>query len=199
MPKEKNRAYIDGQNLYLGTKAARWQVDFTKFRIYLKDKYQVTEAYYFMWYVDENEEKLYTHLQEAWFIIVFREHTANLKGKKKGNVDVDIVFEMMRAMHEKDDFDKIVLVSGDGDYIKPVKYFIEKGLFKKILFPNKNYSSLYKQIQDRFSVNISVKDIKMKIAHISKKKITKKPTSDAIATKKKKVTKKNKQQKKGTA
>jgi uncharacterized LabA/DUF88 family protein len=60
------------------------------------------------------------------------------------------VFEAMKKIIEKEKFDKIVLVSGDGDYIKLVNYLIEKGLFKKILFPNKHYSSLYRPIQDNY-------------------------------------------------
>lgn len=53
----------------------------------------------------------------------------------------------MKNIAEKEGFDKIVLVSGDGDYIKLVKYLIEKNLLKKILFPNNKYSSLYKKIK----------------------------------------------------
>jgi uncharacterized LabA/DUF88 family protein len=34
-----------------------------------------------------------------------------MKGKKKGNVDVDIVFEIMRRLIDEDDFEKIVLVT----------------------------------------------------------------------------------------
>jgi uncharacterized LabA/DUF88 family protein len=34
-----------------------------------------------------------------------------MKGKKKGNVDVDIVYDIMHRLLEEDDFDKIVLVS----------------------------------------------------------------------------------------
>ncbi|MFA6999532.1 MAG: hypothetical protein WC241_00260 [Candidatus Paceibacterota bacterium] len=45
--KENNIAFIDGQNLYLGTKQDDWNVDLSKLRIYLKDKYKVKEAYYF--------------------------------------------------------------------------------------------------------------------------------------------------------
>jgi uncharacterized LabA/DUF88 family protein len=73
-----------------------------------------------------------------------------MTGKKKGNVDVDIVFEIMKRLLEEDDFGKIVLVTGDGDYIKTVKYLMEKKRFKKILFPNKQYSSLYKPFKDNF-------------------------------------------------
>jgi hypothetical protein len=32
-----------------------WQIDFAKFRIYLKEKYAITKAYYFLGYAkDEN-------------------------------------------------------------------------------------------------------------------------------------------------
>jgi hypothetical protein len=56
-----------------------------------------------------------------------------------------------------------VLVSGDGDYIKPIKYFIEKWRLKKILFPNKKFSSLYKQLQPHFGINLSLPDVRKKI------------------------------------
>lgn len=68
-------------------------------------------------------------------------------GKKKGNVDSDIIFDIMKRVYKKEPFDKIVLVSGDGDYKMLVDFLIEEGKFKKILFPNKNFaSSLYKKI-----------------------------------------------------
>jgi hypothetical protein len=78
-----------------------------------------------------------------------------MKWKKKGNVDVDIVFEIMQRLLEEDDFDKILLVTWDGDYIKLVKYLIEKDRFKKILFPNQQYSSLYKPFKHIFGMNLS--------------------------------------------
>ncbi len=49
--------------------------------------------------------------------------------------------------NKKEPFDKIVLVSGDGDYKMLVDFLIEENRFKKILFPNKQFaSSLYKKI-----------------------------------------------------
>ena len=63
MKKElKNTAFIDGQNLWLGTSKvskdgeiieSSW-LDLKKFRIYLKEKYKVEKAYYFLGVVDEN-------------------------------------------------------------------------------------------------------------------------------------------------
>lgn len=163
-----NIAYIDGQNLHLWTSAWNWKIDFKKFRVYLRDKYKVQEAYFFLGFLSEDEQELYTKLQKAWFILVFREHSSELKGKKKGNIDVDLVFEVMKRILDEKDFDKIVLVSWDGDYIKLVNYLIEKRLLEKILFPNNKYSSLYKKIKDNYWVNLGLKDIRAKIEYKKK-------------------------------
>ena len=165
MDKEYNIAFIDWQNLHLWTISEDWQVDFKRFRIYLKDKFKVEEVYFYLWFLDENEQDLYTRLQKSGFILVFREHHSLMKWKKKWNVDVDICFEMMKNLIDNDVFDKIVLVSWDGDYIKPVKYLIEKWRFKKILFPNKKFSSLYKQLQPNYWLNLGLYDVKKKIMY----------------------------------
>ena len=47
-----------------------------------------------------------------------------MMGKKKGNVDSDIIFSIMKKIYKKELFDKIVLVSGDGDYKMLVDFFI---------------------------------------------------------------------------
>jgi len=151
MTKNTNLAFIDGQNLHMGTTQDFWKIDFNKFRIYLKDKYHITEAYYFLGYASEAEQKLYTNLQKAGFIVVFKKHHENSKANKKGNVDTDIVFEIMKNLIDNKDFDKIVLVSGDGDYKKLIDFLIEKNKLKKILFPNKKFaSSLYKKLGSEF-------------------------------------------------
>ncbi|MDD2516248.1 MAG: NYN domain-containing protein [Candidatus Gracilibacteria bacterium] len=166
MNKEKNIAFIDGQNLHLGISSENWKIDFPKFRVYLRDKYKIDEAYYFLGFLSDDEQKLYTKIQKAGFILVFREHSSLLRGKKKGNVDVDIVFEIMKRIIDEKDFEKIVLVSGDGDYIKLVKYLIEKELLKKLLFPNNKYSSLYKQVETKYRDNLSLSHIKSKLEFV---------------------------------
>lgn len=62
----------------------------------------------------------------------------------------------MKRIIEEKDFDKIVLVTWDWDYIKLINYLISKNLLKKILFPNNKYSSLYKKIKDNFWINLSL-------------------------------------------
>ena len=41
---ENNFAFIDAQNLNLGVKSLGWNLDFNKFRVYLKEKYGVSTA-----------------------------------------------------------------------------------------------------------------------------------------------------------
>ena len=143
-----NLAFIDGQNLHLGTIVSGWKIDYERFRVYLREKYKVSEAYYHLGYVSEEQQDLYSNIQKAGLILVFKEHSSTLKGKKKGNVDTDVVFAIMRELIERlKEFNKVILISGDGDYKKVVDYLIKKGRFLKILFPNtKARSSLYNKI-----------------------------------------------------
>jgi len=170
-----NIAFIDGQNLRFGTTkchscSARlgidikemklkdcmcgiaWKVNLSKFRVYLKEKYSVSEAYYFLGYLDDKNVDLYKEIQKAGFIVIFKEHTNLLKSNKKGNIDTDLVFEIMKNLLDNPNFSKIALVSGDGDYKKLVNYLISKNKFEKILFPNKKFaSSLYHELgSERF-------------------------------------------------
>ncbi len=172
----KNIAYIDGQNLHFGTKKSWWKLDVFKFRVFLRDRLKVEKAYYCLWCLNEDLEDLYTDLQEAWFIVTFREHSSWMKWKKKGNVDTDIVFEIMKKVAEESDkFDKIVLVSWDGDYVKTVRYLIKKERLEKIVFPNYHYSSLYNSIVSKFGMNISLSDIRCKMEYIDNNDKTKLP------------------------
>ena len=169
-----NQAFIDGQNLYLGTERAKpsWHIDYGKFRVYLKEKYKVIDAYYFMGAYDDSEasRELYSSLQRAGYILVFREHTESLVSKKKGNVDTDIVFSIMKKLVEREKIDKIVLVSGDGDYWRMVDYLIKKKKFEKLLVPSQHsMSSLYSQrTPDVFRDFLDKPTIKRKISYRKK-------------------------------
>ncbi len=167
----KNLAFIDGQNLHFGTNVQKgWSVDHWKFRAYLRDKYNVSEAYYFLGFVSDEEQVLYNNLQKAGFILSFREHSAALKGKKKGNVDSDIIYEVMKRFldlvegKQDKEFDKVVLVSGDGDFKRLVDFLVKRDRLEKILFPNKEFaSSLYKRLGGEYFDNLDNSDIKKKI------------------------------------
>ncbi len=164
--RSRNIAFVDGQNLHLGTKEDGWKVDLVRFRIYLRDKYHVAEAYYFLGYISDEQEALYSNLQRAGFIVVFKEHHQSAVGMKKGNVDSDIIFEVMRTLIDDKLFTKIVLVSGDGDYKKIVDYLIKKNRFEKILFPNMKFaSSLYKKLTSRYFDYLSRDEVRNKVSY----------------------------------
>ncbi len=164
---ENNFAFIDGQNLYMGTtKSSKksWRINLKKFRIYLQNKYKVSIAYYFLGYVNEINRSLYEEIQKTGFVLMFREHNSAMLGKKKGNVDSDIIFHIMKKMYKKEPFDKIVLVSGDGDYKMLVDFLIEEKKLKKILFPNKKFASaLYRKLAPVYFDYLDNKDVKRKI------------------------------------
>jgi len=162
----KNIAYIDGQNLYMGTTKSdpSWSIDFVRFRKYLEKKYGIGKAYYYLGYLIEDNQDLYEKLQTAGFIVVFREHNSQMLGKKKGNVDSDIIFSIMKRIYRREDFNKIILVSGDGDYKALIDFLIEENRLLKILFPNRRFaSSLYKSIGGDYFDYLESDGIKSKI------------------------------------
>lgn len=165
--KNNNLAYIDGQNLHLATTKAPdpWQVDLRRFRVYLERKYHVKEAYYFIGAFDPDLQGLYMSIQKSGDILIFREHAIKLTGRKKGNVDVDIVFQIMRTLVEEPKCGKTIIVSGDGDYKRMVDYLIEKEKFEKLLIPCRKYgSSLYKSLGSEYYDHIDTASVRVKFS-----------------------------------
>lgn len=164
----KNIAYIDGQNLYMGTTTSKpsWKVDLFRFRKYLADKYKVIEAYYYLGAIDGDLTSMYNDIQKAGFILVFREHNPAMISIKKGNVDTDIVFDIMKSLYKREKFDKIFLISADGDYYKMVKFIIEEGKLGKVLFPARSKaSSLYRKLEPKYFDALDNPAVKEKIGY----------------------------------
>ena len=140
-------AFIDGQNLYKGIEELGWKMDYKKFRIYLKEKYKVVKAYLFIGYVAQNQE-LYTELQEAGYLLKFKPVLNLEHAQKQGNVDADLVLNVMRYYKE---YTGALLVTSDGDFDTTVKYLKKKNKLRLVLSPNiEKCSALMKIVaQDR--------------------------------------------------
>ena len=164
---QDNIAFIDGQNLYMGTTLDAenpWKIDLARFRIYLAKKYKVKTAYYYLGYTQDKYKDLYEQIQKAGFVLQFRKHNTAMISKKKGNVDTDIVFDAMKKLYRKENFNKIILVSGDGDYKSLVDFLIEENKFERILFPNRQFaSSLYNTTNVKFKIYLGDEGIRKKI------------------------------------
>lgn len=126
-----NYAFIDAQNLYKGIKSLGWKLDWTKFRIYLKDKYRVDTAMVFIGYIP-SQQTLYARLQKAGFILIFKPVIYDTVGNAKGNCDADLV---LHTLLEKDNFDKAVIVTSDGDFYSLVKHLYDTGKLAMVLSP----------------------------------------------------------------
>ena len=151
---KNNYAFIDSQNLNLGVKSQQWKLDFAKFRVLLKDKYKVDKAFLFIGYIPGNES-FYALLQKWGYICIFKptlEIKDNGTVKVKGNVDAELV---LHSMIEYLNYDKAVIVSGDGDFHCLIEYLAQQNKLLKIIVPNNHYSSLLRKFSS-FIVNIQL-------------------------------------------
>jgi uncharacterized LabA/DUF88 family protein len=162
-----NYAFIDSQNLNLGTQKMGWKMDWKKFREYLRDSFGVEKAFMFVGYMP-NYEDLYEQLHNQGYLVVLKptlemfhrnepapapaaQAAGNGNGdakppetKKppvKGNIDAELV---LYAVKEVPNYDKAIVVSGDGDFYCLVEYLDQEQKLLHLMTPNWQYSSLLK-------------------------------------------------------
>ncbi len=159
---ERVFAFIDSQNLNVGTQRSGWKMDWRKFRKFLADEYGVTKAFMFIGYIPENEQ-LYEQMHELGYAVVLKptfdltkprpEMLEPEKGQPqseeekkpvKGNIDAELV---LWAMKEMSNYEKAIIVSGDGDFYCLVEYLEQKGRLSHLLAPSSHYSSLYNRYE----------------------------------------------------
>ena len=143
-PKEINYAFIDSQNLLMGVRSQGWEIDLKKFKVFLKDKYHVKKTFLFLGYLQENQS-YYRILDSIGFELVFKptvRFKKDGKYKVKGNVDIELA---IKVFLEYDNFQKAVIVSGDGDFYSLIKHLKKNNKLLRILTPNRRYSSLLKE------------------------------------------------------
>lgn len=189
--KPNNYAFIDSQNLNVGVQKFGWKMDWKRFRQFLEEKYGVSKAYMFIGYVPEFEN-MYEQLHQAGYAVVLKptydmtrprpEDTKNEirnmengedkdagekkeedKRPTKGNVDAELV---LWAMKDKNNYDKAVIVSGDGDFYCLIEYLDAENKLLKVLAPNAHYSGLFNRYEkyidrlDRFKRDLAYHDHK---------------------------------------
>lgn len=165
--KKGNAAFIDNQNLNLGIQRMGWKMDWKKLRVFLKEKYNVDTAYMFIGYMPEYED-LYAQMHEAGYLVVLKptlemfqkpepvlspeqiaenkEHPKPEKEKiaTKGNIDADLV---LYAVKEQENYDKALIISGDGDFYSLIEYLAARKKLLHVLAPNWQYSTLLKPFE----------------------------------------------------
>jgi len=171
---KSNYAFIDSQNLNLGVQKMGWKLDWRKFREYLKTVHNVEKAFMFIGYLPDNE-KLYDQMHDLGYLIVLKptlemyetEESQEARDKRhedkqekdgvkpedrkpeekrvtKGNVDAELV---LYAVKEMPNYNKAIIVSGDGDFFSLVEYLDQQQKLQNLLAPNWQYSSLLKPFE----------------------------------------------------
>jgi len=167
-------AFIDSQNLNLSVHKdivnndtgkliySGWKLDFRRFFIYLKDKYKVDKSFMFIGRVAGNES-LYRFLEQVGYIVIYKPTLDYSVGKEKftkGNVDAELV---LHTMIEFQNYNKAIIVSGDGDYYCLIEYLEKQNKLFHIVIPNKmSYSSLLRKYRRYF---VYVSDLKGKLEY----------------------------------
>lgn len=127
-----NIAYIDAANLDKALKSLGWQLDYSRFRVWLKEKYNIEKAYIFIGLIHKYKN-LYNYLQDSGFILVFKD-VIYQNGKTKGNCDSDLLMKAVSDFYEGE-LNKAVLIASDGDYAPLVKMLKEKNSILTVLSP----------------------------------------------------------------
>lgn len=132
-------------------------MDWKRFRQWLAEKYGVTHAFMFIGYMAENES-LYELMHDHGYLVVLKP-TLEVKARPedetgkdaeeqkpvvKGNIDADLV---LYAMKEFRNYDKALIVSGDGDFFGLIEYLEQQNKLLKLLTPNQRYSTLLKSFE----------------------------------------------------
>lgn len=152
-------AFIDSQNLNLGTSKdiyknrkliyKGWKLDFKKFRYYLIEKFKIKKAFIFIGYIKRNA-RLYKFLKSCGYELIFKPTVNDNFGKPKGNVDAELVLHS--AVIEYTNFDKAIIVSGDGDFYCLHQFLERNNKLLAIIIPNKHSESSLLDIFQNYKI-----------------------------------------------
>jgi len=132
--KQVTFTFVDASNIIYGTRNESWKVDFKRLFKYLKERYNSKKVYYFAGFDEKNikQKKFYAVLKKFGFDLILKPvkiyKQPDGTSVRKANCDVDLTFY---AMRDKDDFDRGIFLTGDGDFVILFNYLIKQS--KKVV------------------------------------------------------------------
>jgi len=136
---KKVNIYIDGNNLYRSAKELGYELDYKKFRGWLRQKCNPDAVYLFIGLVP-SRTAFYEHLQECGFILVFKQ-TVSVGGTIKGNCDAELVLKTVSDFYTKA-FTSCILITGDGDFGCLVEFLKNNGVIDRVISPDEKKCSI---------------------------------------------------------
>src|SRR4030042_4523679 len=137
----KNRVsvFIDASNIYYSQKKLKWQIDFCKFLDYLKNQTNLQEIYYYTArdFESEKQNKFIYFLEKTGYkvrskrvkFIKEKNKQPGKDGFHKGNLDVELTIDILET---KNNYDTLILISGDSDF-EPLLKLMKSKYNKKCL------------------------------------------------------------------
>lgn len=146
--------FIDGQNLFHGSKNydPDFEVDLLKLVEELSDGRDVIRSYYFDSYKPDNrgdKERFYTFLETNGFRVDAKPLRSRDGAYVEKGADVGLATEMI-ARGFNDSYDVAVLVTGDDDFSRAIRYVQDKGKTVDVASFSVNLSSNLKRVADAY-------------------------------------------------
>lgn len=161
MDKPSNRVaiFIDGGNMYHAVKKLGFKVDFLRLReFFVPPDAELFQAYYYSAF-DPTQGfimKILDFLRHNDFVVVTKQ-VKKFSTEMKGNLDADLVIDMMTTL---DHYDVAVLISGDGDFTRLVEELQKHGKKIQVVSTEKTTPSLLAQeLKDQADEFIELADI----------------------------------------
>ncbi|MFX0063497.1 MAG: NYN domain-containing protein [Candidatus Hermodarchaeota archaeon] len=156
--------FIDGGNMYHAAKKLGFKVDFLRLKNYfVSSEAELFQAFYYAAF-DASQAfimRILDWLRHNGFIVVTKEVKKFPGSFMKGNLDVELVIDMLTTA---DNYDTAVLFSGDGDFTRCVEELQNRGKKIHVVSTEKTSPSLLAQeLKQQADIFIELADI---IPHI---------------------------------
>ena len=122
----KTYVFIDASNIIYGCGEAGWKMDYAKLSSYLRERFGASKLFFFGGLDNDNKKQLkfYELLQDFGYKLRLVPVKKFRDGNKKADADSRMTFELMKHFQ---DYDKVVVLTGDGDYFWVLEYLIKHG------------------------------------------------------------------------
>jgi F-type H+/Na+-transporting ATPase subunit beta len=110
--------FIDAANIFYAQRALGWQVDYQKLRAYFAAECELGEMFFYTAYIEDPKQKDFLEKLSSYGYVVRAKEVKRIKVgkdqfKRKGNLDVELVMDVMKYQAS---FDTCILMSGDSDF-----------------------------------------------------------------------------------
>lgn len=121
----------------MGIRRLGWELDWRKFIVYLRDKYDVHKVFVFIGYIEHNIE-FYNFLRRCGYIIIFKPVQHTPAGNIKGNCDADMVAYIMSR---RNCYHQAVVITSDGDFYLTIRMLRHAYKLRAVISPDKKRCS----------------------------------------------------------